>query len=217
MSISAVSTLQKVEPIIIGSKKAVSVKHALKCVNSKNSVSKIWHQILCFFSGKGLVTKQRLVKALHEADLPTLAKVQRLFTKAKELADKEVTSTDANEKAVANQFLKRAKNHELFLALLAEEFLVKFAANDPAVLGLVKSLPATNKKAIQDLAQAGITSTYLLAQSPTNPQDSALEVLKPLLEKEMFAEQIKAKIDSFMKPKANAIPHLAELYEERIH
>jgi hypothetical protein len=214
MSISAVSTLQKVEPIIIGSKKAVSVKHALKCVNSKNSVSKIWHQILCFFSGKGLVTKQRLVKALHEADLPTLAKVQRLFTKAKELADKEVTSTDANEKAVANQFLKRAKNHELFLALLAEEFLVKFAANDPAVLGLVKSLPATNKKAIQDLAQAGITSTYLLAQSPTNPQDSALEVLKPLLEKEMFAEQIKAKIDSFMKPKANAIPHLAELYEE---
>ncbi|PJD97574.1 MAG: hypothetical protein CK425_02805 [Parachlamydia sp.] len=214
MSISAVSTFQKVEPVIIGSKKAVSVKHALKCVSNKNSVSKIWHQILCFFSGKGLVTKQRLVKALHETDLPTLAKVQRLFTKAKELADKATISNDANEKAVADKFLKRAKNHQLFLDLLAEEFLVKFAANDPAILTFVKGLPATNKKAIQDLAQAGITSTYLVAQSPTNPQNSPVEVLKPLLEKEMFAEQIKAKIDSFMKPKANAIPHLKKLYNQ---
>jgi len=217
MTLTAISIFKEAEQVNLGTKKPVSVKNALNCVSHKNPIVNICHQVLCFLTGKGIITKKRLVKVLHEADLPTLSRVQALFAKAKKHAVEDTKITDAakaTEKKAANQFLSQAKNYQLFLDLLAEEFLIKFAANDPALLTLIKNLPAENKQGIRDLAKAGVTAAYVVECVRTNPQDSAVELLKPLLEKETFAKEFKADLDHKMNPNIHALPNLAELYEE---
>lgn len=213
MSITAISKFQQAEQFKIGTAKPVTVKNALKCVSNTNAVSKIWHKILCFLSGKGLITKDRLIKALHEADLPTLTKVQKLFDKAQKLADTDTKVTDAAkaaEKKAADQFLKQKDNNKLFLSLLQEEFLFKFAANDPAVLALCKGLPETSQKAILELSKEGITSTYIAAKH-RKAEEPAAEVLKTLFAVDKFEEGIRTDINSLFAPKADTIPAMADL------
>lgn len=211
MSITAIS--KQAEQFTIGTAKPVTVKNALKCVSNTNSVSKIWHKILCFLSGKGLITKDRLIKALHDADLPTLTKIQKLFDKAQKLADTDTKVTDAAkaaEKKAADQFLKQKDNNKLFLNLLQEEFLFKFAANDPAVLALCKGLPEASKKAILELSKEGISSTYIAAKH-RKAEEPAAEVLKTLFAVDKFEDTIKTDLNSLSAPKADTIPAMADL------
>ncbi|PJD97573.1 MAG: hypothetical protein CK425_02800 [Parachlamydia sp.] len=213
MSITAISKFQQAEQFKIGTAKPVTVKNALKCVSSENAISKIWHKILCFLTGKGLITKDRLIKALHEADLPTLTKVQKLFDKAQKLAEghtKETDAAKAAEKKAADQFLKQKDNNKLFLSLLQEEFLFKFAANDPAVLALCKGLPKASQEAILELSKEGITSTYIAAKH-RKAEEPAAEVLKTLFAVDKFKEGIQTDINSLSAPKADAIPPMADL------
>jgi len=213
MSTTAISTFQRAEQFTIGSVKPVSVKNSLNCVSNKNPVFKLWHKFLCILSRKGFITKNRLVKAMHDADLPTLKKIQKLFDKAQKIADEDSKAADpakAAEKKAALKFLAKSKNNEVFLNLLKEELLLKFAGNDPAVLSLCKSLPEPAKKVIFELSKEGITSTYL-ATKYRKGDEPAAETLKTLFAVEGFEKTFDADLKGLFAPKADTIPPMEDL------
>lgn len=213
-TITATQKIAQAEPIKIGSeKKNISLKRALKCAYNPSTMSQIWNRFICFFLGYGIVNQKYVATLVNNTDPATTRKLLKLLSGAqKRIADKDKPDFPADQKKAVEEYSKRAEKDKLFLALLKEESLTRFANKDSAVLTLVKALPDAKKEKVIKLANDGFTAPVLFSQFKEKAEDKQDEVLKKILENENFVASIDGEI-GLSKPKADSIPEMKNVIE----